>query len=165
MPYSDSDDNETMVSRGAKKAYSYDSGETRASGSPQGEGYAPPYRQEPAGRNNETMVRPTGPAINSVAWLYCTKGQRRGQLYQFRKQRSELGRSPECDIYVEDDFAGNHHGAVLLEEGAWRLFDFASKNGTNHNGKRLGVDVSNPVELNDGDVIAIGDTEMVFKKI
>ena len=134
MPYSDSDDKETMVSRNPNKAYSYDSGETRASGSPPAAGYAPPsFQQELGGRaaQRETMVQPRGPVINSVAWLYCTKGQRRGQLYQFRKQRSELGRSPESDVYIEDDFAGNHHGAVLLDEGAWKLFDFASKNGKN----------------------------------
>jgi hypothetical protein len=119
-----------------------------------------------AGRGErETTIRPRGPEIDSAAWFYCRKGLRKGHLYQFQKQRSEMGRAPDCDVIVEDDFASAHHGAVLLEEGTWKLFDFASTNGTQVNGKRLGTDATNPVELNDGDLVSIGDTELVFKKV
>jgi hypothetical protein len=113
----------------------------------------------------ETIIRPRGPEINSAAWFYCQKGPRRGHLYQFRKQRNEFGRAADCDVLIEDEFASAHHGAVLLEEGTWKLFDFASTNGTLVDGKRLGVDAANPVELNDGAVVTIGDTELVFKRV
>ena len=45
------------------------------------------------------------------------------------------------------------------------IFDFASTNGTFVNGKRLGVEATNPLELQDGDIVSIGETELVFKRI
>jgi pSer/pThr/pTyr-binding forkhead associated (FHA) protein len=116
------------------------------------------------GPERHTIVKPRGPEISSVAWLYCQKGLRKGQLYQFRKQRNEFGRAPDCDVMVEDEYSSAHHGAVLLEEGVWKIYDFASTNGTILNGKRLGVDSPNPSELNDRDVVTIADPELVFKK-
>jgi hypothetical protein len=111
----------------------------------------------------KTMVRSVASEIKQVAWLYCRKGLREGQLYQFRKKRNELGRASDCDVFIEDGYAGGHHGAVVLDEDEWKLFDFASTNGTKVNGKRLGTEAPNPTVLNDGDVIEIGDTELTFK--
>jgi len=118
-----------------------------------------------AGDRGTQVKQKPGAELESVAWLYCRKGLRRGHLYQFRKQRNEFGRAPDCEVTVEDDFSSSHHGAVLFEEGAWKIFDFASTNGTYVNGKRLGVDATNPLELQDGDVVSIGETELVFKRI
>jgi hypothetical protein len=129
---------------------------------------APPpgARHRVEAEDGDTQVKPKpGTELESVAWLYCRKGLRRGHLYQFRKQRNEFGRSPDCDVTIEDDFSSAHHGAVLFDEGAWRIFDFASTNGTFVNGKRLGVEATNPLELQDGDVVSIGETELVFKRI
>jgi hypothetical protein len=112
-----------------------------------------------------TMVHRQETEMDSVGWLYCRRGLRKGQLYQLKKVRNEMGRASECEVTIEDDFASAHHGAVVVETGAWKVFDFASTNGTFINGKRLGVDTANPLELNDGDVVSIGDTELVFKRI
>lgn len=114
---------------------------------------------------HQTMIRRVEPEISAVAWLYCRKGLRKGQLYQMKKRRNEFGQSSGLDIPIEDDFASGHHGAILLEETAWKLYDFASTNGTFINGKRLGSEEANPVMLKDGDVISVGDTELVFKMI
>lgn len=133
---------------------------------------ATPRREEPPAESGwteserGTKVRGgAAEALESVAWLYCLKGEGRGQLYQFRKRRTELGRAADCDVVIEDAYASAHHGAVLFDGGAWNLCDFASSNGTFVNGKRLGGEAQNPFELQDGDSIVIGETELVFKRI
>jgi hypothetical protein len=112
-----------------------------------------------------TMVRQKEPDISAVAWIYCLKGKRHGQLYQLKKQRNEFGRANDNDILIEDDLASNHHGAIVLEDGIWKIFDFASTNGTTVDGKRVGKECANPIQLDDGTKFAIGDTEFAFKKL
>ena len=160
MSQFDDDDRPTVIG-GQPSRGGYDQErETRAAGqSARGQAASRGFE------DRQTIVQPRGPEINSVAWLYCRKGLRKGQLYQLRKARNEFGGAPNLDVTIEDGFASSHHGAVLLEEGAWKLFDFASTNGTRINDMKIGTDAPNPSVLNDGDVVTIGDTELVFKKI
>ena len=118
--------------------------------------------QDATGERATSVRRPEND-FEPVAWLYCRKGIRRGHLYQFHKARTEFGRGSEADISIEDRFASGNHGAVVFRDGTWQLFDFASRNGTLLNGKRLGSEVSTPQDLKDGDSITIGDTEFIFK--
>lgn len=103
--------------------------------------------------------------LESIGFLYCRTGLRKGQLQQLKKRRNEFGRALDCDFVVEDDHVSAHHGAVLLDGGVWKAFDFASANGTYVNGKRLGSDATNPIELQDDDAIQLGKSEFVFKQI
>ena len=103
--------------------------------------------------------------FESVAWFYCVQGPDQGRLCRFAKRRTEFGRALDSDLTVEDAYASARHGAVVFDGGAWRLVDFASSNGTFLNGKRLGTDTTNPTDLQDGDRIALGETEFVFKRI
>lgn len=119
-----------------------------------------------AGEERETKFHGEAPApLDSVAWFYCLKGLRQGQFHQFKKRRTEFGRAADADFLVEDDYASGHHGAILFDDGAWKICDFASSNGTVVNGKRLGNETQNPLELQDGDRVVIGETELVFKRI
>lgn len=112
-----------------------------------------------------TTVIQREPEIDSVAMTYCRKGLRKGQLTLLQRQRSEFGRATDCDLPIEDSAASAHHGAILFEDGAWQIFDFASTNGTFVNGERLGKQAANPLALQDGDIVCVGETELVFKKI
>jgi len=151
----DEDDKPTVAPRGDRSTYEDDDGS----------GYSAVSRVERRESLDETVVQPRGPIVQHVAWLYCQKGLRKGSLHQMRKERTEFGRGRDCDLMIEDEFASTRHGAILLEDGIWRLFDFASTNGTSVNGVKLGDPIGFTIELKDGDVIAIGDSEFVFKKI
>lgn len=122
-------------------------------------GYSSPSPDRP------TVIRRPEPTLESVAWVYCSKGLRRGMLFQFREERTEFGRAPDCDLPMEDDYIGNRHGAFVLQDAEWKLFDFASRNGTFLNGKRLGSEIENPATLADGDTITVGDSEFRFKRL
>jgi hypothetical protein len=119
-----------------------------------------------AGGERETTVNaPATSAPRHVAWLYCTQGLRGGQFYHLRHERNELGREADYAVFIEDRFASARHGAIVQRDGQWHFFDFASTNGTTINARPVGSEVENPVLLEDGDVIGIGDSEFVFKKI
>lgn len=115
--------------------------------------------------HDHTVVLKPEADLGSVAFLYCRRGLRRGQLVKLVKQRSEFGRAADCDVPMEDNAASAHQGAILLEESVWKIFDFASTNGTLVNGHKLGRDGANPAPLADGDSIVVGETEYVFKQI
>ena len=122
------------------------------------------YRAGGSLGGDTVVIRPE-PDVNTVGLLFCRKGLRRGQLFLLRKQRSEFGRAPDCDVMIEDAAVSSHHGAFLLEEKQWQIFDFASVNGTFVGGERIGKTAPNPRPLVDGDVISLGESEWVFKQI
>jgi hypothetical protein len=72
--------------------------------------------------------------------------------------RMVIGRLQRCDICLPDVNASREHAALEREGAGWRVVDLGSTNGTTLNGK----DLEDPVRLQDGDIIGIGVTEIVF---
>lgn len=70
-----------------------------------------------------------------------------------------LGRDPDCQVVVEDQFASKRHAAIDLREGVYVLADLGSKNGTLLNGRPLDA----PTELLSGDRIQIGSTVFEYR--
>jgi DNA-binding SARP family transcriptional activator len=62
-----------------------------------------------------------------------------------------IGRSPDCQIVVDDRQASRHHARISCTEQGYLLEDLGSKNGTYLNGQRL----TTPALLVDGDEIGI----------
>ncbi len=101
-----------------------------------------------------------------VAFLYFKKCPwQAGRFVKIERRRNRFGYSQECDIKIKGDYVSSNHGSISLDGNTWRLSDFDSTNGTYLSGKRLGSQAPNPSPLNDGDVIQIGPTEIVFKQI
>ncbi len=69
-----------------------------------------------------------------------------------------LGRSPECDITVEDPLVSRHHARLLVEADRVLLENLGSRNGVRVNGER----VQGPVVLQHGDRIRVGAQEVVL---
>ena len=65
--------------------------------------------------------------------------------------RLVIGRSSGCELVVADDTVSRRHAALELRDGAWRLRDLGSRNGTWVNGRRA-VDV----EVWPGDELQLG---------
>jgi adenylate cyclase len=71
-----------------------------------------------------------------------------------------IGRSPDCQIVLRDfGISRNHAKVVVDEDGAARIVDLKSKNGTQVNHVPV---VEAP--LRDGDRITLGKFELVFRK-
>jgi pSer/pThr/pTyr-binding forkhead associated (FHA) protein len=71
-----------------------------------------------------------------------------------------IGRSPECGISLDDEFASNLHAKIYQLEGRFYIEDLGSTNGTYVNGRRINY----PTELRGGDNIKIGRTAMEFRR-
>ncbi|HEY6332460.1 MAG TPA: FHA domain-containing protein [Blastocatellia bacterium] len=67
--------------------------------------------------------------------------------------RFSIGRSPDNDLFVDDPALSRNHALVELSDRTIHLSDLGSRNGTSVNGASLG----GTVELNDGDLIELGD--------
>lgn len=63
-----------------------------------------------------------------------------------------LGRSRGCDVVVDDETVSRRHALVTARDGAWRLLDLSSTNGTFLGRAQIGSAVVVP-----GDVLALGD--------
>ncbi|MEJ5186747.1 MAG: FHA domain-containing protein [Candidatus Geothermincolales bacterium] len=71
-----------------------------------------------------------------------------------------IGRAPDCDVVLEDEFVSNYHAKIYLLGGRFYVEDMGSTNGTFVNGRRI----TSPLELRGGDVIQVGRTSMEFKR-
>lgn len=98
---------------------------------------------------------------NSAAFLAVKKGPDFGNKYDLKAGDTTIGRDASNDVLVNDNFASEKHALIRSENGEYDLYDLASTNGTLLNGEK----VIGSKQLNNNDVIAIGDIEFVFYKL
>lgn len=70
-----------------------------------------------------------------------------------------IGRNPECHVSLADPYASSQHARIFFQDGGIFIEDLGSTNGTFVNGIR----VSDPLVLEDGAQIQIGQTILEFK--
>lgn len=70
-----------------------------------------------------------------------------------------IGRASDCSIPIKDRYLSRKHAEMIPTGKSWILRDLGSANGTYLNGNR----VEHERELNTGDRIRLGDTEIVFE--
>jgi hypothetical protein len=70
-----------------------------------------------------------------------------------------IGRATENDVVLSDAWVSLRHARIERRDEEWWLSDLGSRNGTRLNGAPITI----PVPLADGDVIGIGQMEMVFE--
>jgi pSer/pThr/pTyr-binding forkhead associated (FHA) protein len=68
-----------------------------------------------------------------------------------------LGRSPECDLAIEDEALSAHHAEFSFHHGQWWLKDLNSKNGTRLNRSKLNTSTV----LTTGDEIKCGKVRIL----
>lgn len=114
---------------------------------------APP---PPASRKTEILHRESAPA--GVGWLVESTGPRRGRSHRVDGSKVVLGASPDCDVHLEGGHVSDRHASLRFQDGAFRITDLDSTNGTSVNGVRVQQE-----RLEDGDRLALGAREWVFK--
>lgn len=83
-------------------------------------------------------------------YLTFIKGPRLGQLLPLDKEKMTVGRSPDCDLWIEDSAISRQHFCLFIKGNRVEIEDLESTNGTYVNGE--------PVKkalLADGDKIQI----------
>jgi hypothetical protein len=72
-----------------------------------------------------------------------------------------IGRSPECQVTIEDPLVSRQHARIVIDDAGARVEDLKSRNGVKLNGKP----VRDPTALKEGDRVRIGTQELVFCEI
>jgi|GEM_PF-957763 len=109
--------------------------------------------EDPSALPDTHTVLDTEPA----PYLLITAGLGRGQTFELRGE-VHLGRSRTNAIALSDSKVSRNHARLDPVRSTYILTDLGSANGTFVNGVRI----AQPVRLRDGDLIQVGDTQLVF---
>lgn len=70
-----------------------------------------------------------------------------------------LGRSPSCEIPLEDNKVSRRHARIFITEGQTRIADLGSRNGTVVNGEKIEAEAI----LLPGDRVQVGETTVLYE--
>src|SRR5688572_30069642 len=93
-----------------------------------------------------------GPAL-----VVRSGGGRAGEHFVPKADRTTIGRSPDCEIFLDDVTVSRKHAVLVRGEGSFTIEDQGSLNGTFVNRRRID---SSP--LSDGDEVQIGKYRLTF---
>src|SRR5215813_10648218 len=91
------------------------------------------------------------------AELLAITGPIRGAIFRLGGDEVSIGRHASNHLCIADPSVSRRHSVIRFEGGSFRICDAGSNNGTFVNG-----DAVKERSLNDGDMIAIGDTVLRF---
>ena len=95
-----------------------------------------------------------------MASLKVLQGSEPGRLFELDRERSVVGRSPECDVVLDEAAVSRRHVIVMREDGDYFVQDLGSRNGTYVNQQR----VVDRAPLRDGDKMLICDVLFQFQE-
>ena len=93
-----------------------------------------------------------GPAL-----VVRSGGGRAGEHFVPEGDRTTIGRSPDCDIFLDDVTVSRRHAAIVKKNGDLFIEDQGSLNGTFLNRKRI-----ESAKLENGDELQIGKYKLTF---
>jgi pSer/pThr/pTyr-binding forkhead associated (FHA) protein len=115
--------------------------------------------QLPSSRGRELLhARTPDPHSSTIARLYPVDGRSGLRSFELLPDMT-IGRSRECDIFLEDLAVSRLHATLReLSNGSYELIDNRSATGTFVNGRSVARQ-----ELREGDVIQIGSNSFTFR--
>jgi pSer/pThr/pTyr-binding forkhead associated (FHA) protein len=96
--------------------------------------------------------------IAGPALIVRSGGGRTGETFLLEGDETTIGRSPECDIFLDDVTVSRRHAIVRRGSGGLEIEDLGSLNGTYLNRKRI----ESPARLSDGNELQIGKYRLTF---
>ena len=93
-----------------------------------------------------------GPAL-----VVRSGGGRAGEHFVPSDDRTTIGRSPDCDIFLDDVTVSRQHAVLRRSDGGFVIEDQGSLNGTFVNRRRI-----ESAKLADGDELQIGKYRLTF---
>ena len=95
--------------------------------------------------------------IKGPALVVRSGGGRVGETFHPTDERTTIGRSPDCGIFLDDVTVSRKHAVLSQRNGVFMIEDQGSLNGTFVNRKRV-----ESAELSDGDELQIGKYRLTF---
>jgi hypothetical protein len=101
---------------------------------------------------NEPVEGLEGPAL-----VVRSGGGRTGETFKPAGDRTRIGRSPDCEIFLDDVTVSRDHAVLVERGGKFFIEDKGSLNGTFVNRRRI-----DNQELENGDELQIGKYRLTF---
>jgi hypothetical protein len=95
--------------------------------------------------------------VERPALVVRSGGGRTGETFHPDGERTTIGRSPDCGVFLDDVTVSRRHAVLIAREGRYYVEDQGSLNGTFLNRRRI-----ESAELSDGDELQIGKYRMTF---
>jgi len=83
------------------------------------------------------------------------------QQIDLRHGETLIGRSPDCQVTIEDPLVSREHAKIVIDDQGITVFDLKSRNGVKVNGHP----VRGTAQIFDGDRIRVGTQELVFCQV
>jgi len=95
--------------------------------------------------------------VEGPALVVRSGGGRSGESFLPQDERTTIGRSPDCGVFLDDVTVSRRHAVLVRRNGRWYIEDQGSLNGTFVNRRRV-----ESAELEDGDELQIGKYRLTF---
>jgi hypothetical protein len=100
---------------------------------------------------------PTRDSIDGPALVVRSGGGRAGESFEAIGDRALIGRSPDCDVFLDDVTVSRRHAELVRDASMYTIRDLGSLNGTFVNRRRIESAV-----LEDDDEVQVGKYRMTF---
>ena len=95
--------------------------------------------------------------VHGPALVVRSGGGRAGETFHATSDRMLIGRSPDCDVFLDDVTVSRKHAVLIERDGGFHVEDQGSLNGTFLNRKRI-----ESAEIEDGDELQVGKYRLTF---
>ncbi len=95
--------------------------------------------------------------LDGPALVVRAGGGRAGESFRPAGPRTRIGRSPDCDIFLDDVTVSRNHAVLVEEDGKFFVEDQSSLNGTFVNRRRI-----DRAPLEEGDELQVGKYRLTF---
>jgi hypothetical protein len=113
------------------------------------------FEVDEASEEGESLLASLG--ITGPALVVRSGGGMAGQSFQPADGRTLVGRSPECDIFLDDVTVSRRHAEIVRDGDTFTIRDLGSLNGTYVNRKRIESAV-----LENDDEVQVGKYRLTF---
>jgi hypothetical protein len=96
-------------------------------------------------------------ALEATALVVRSGGGRAGETFTLERDEVMVGRSPECEIFLDDVTVSRRHAVLTRRDDGFYINDLGSLNGTYVNRRRV-----ESAKLSDGDDVQIGKYRLTF---
>jgi pSer/pThr/pTyr-binding forkhead associated (FHA) protein/ribosomal protein L40E len=111
----------------------------------------------PEQAENERQAELEDSATKGPALVVRSGGGRAGETFPLENEETTIGRSPDCDIFLDDVTVSRRHAVVTRKGNELEIRDLGSLNGTFLNRHRIETG-----RLGDGDELQIGKYRLTF---
>jgi pSer/pThr/pTyr-binding forkhead associated (FHA) protein len=114
------------------------------------------YTPEEGGEEAPVTLEDLG--TEGPALVVRSGGGRAGEHFLPQGERTTIGRSPDCDIFLDDVTVSRKHAVLVQRDGGLFIEDEGSLNGTFLNRRRI----EEPARLENGDEVQVGKYKLTF---